>query len=91
MGQIHIDDDAEFESTDNAGEKTTITLKGGRNHPASKLIDLGNGLYDIVLSSGITVHNVDLDKIGRKVGKIDTEQPEKKESKDPPKSPYRFI
>ena len=54
MGQIHIDDDAEFESTDNTGEKTTITLKGGRNHPASKLIDLGNGLYDIVLSSGIT-------------------------------------
>ncbi len=90
MGQINLHSDAEFEATNQNGEKTTITLKGGRNIPVSKITDLGNGLCDITLSSGSTVHNVDLDKVGRKVGRIDTEQLEEKVTPPtPPKYPFQ--
>ena len=73
MGQIYLDNDEEFEAIDTSGAAIKISLRGGCNHPVSKLICLGNGKYDAILSSGVKIQNLDLKKVGKKVGKIDVE------------------
>ena len=73
MGQIHVSEDVELEATTKDGEKISVTLRGGRNHPVCKLIRLGCGKYDAILQSGTTVHNFDFDRLGRKLGEIETE------------------
>lgn len=73
MGQIHVSEDVELEATTKDGEKITVTLRGGKNHPVCKLIRLECGKYDAILQSGTTVHNFDLEKLGRKLGEIETE------------------
>jgi len=73
MGQIHVSEDIELEATTAEGEKISVTLRGGRNHPVCKLIRLDCGKYDAVLNSGTTVHNFDLDNLGRKLGDIEVE------------------
>ena len=84
MGQIHISEDIELEATTSDGEKISVTLRGGRNHPVCKLIRLDCGKYDAVLSSGTTVHNIDLDNLGRKLGDIDVEGASAPESTSEP-------
>ena len=73
MGQIYLENDEQFEAIDTNGAAIQISLRGGCNHPVSKLICLGNGKYDAILSSGVKIQNLDLDKVGKKVGKIDIE------------------
>ena len=73
MGQIYLDNDEQFQAIDTNGNATQISLRGGCNHEVSKLICLGNGRYDAILSSGVKIQNLDLDRVGRKVGKIEVE------------------
>lgn len=73
MGQIYLDNDEHFEAIDTNGNAIKISLRGGCNHEVSKLICLGDGKYDAILSSGVKIQNLELDKVGRKIGKIDIE------------------
>jgi len=82
MGQIYLESTEQFDATNIDGSKFQMSLRGG-NHTVSKLICLGGGLYDAVLESGVKIHNLDLDKVGRKIGKIKVEKSETPEIGQP--------
>jgi len=83
MSQIHLENDEQFQATNTDGTKFEISLRGGCNHSVTKLICLGGGMYDAVLESGVKIHNLELDKVGRKIGKIKIEKPQSPEIAEP--------